>query len=52
MEHLDKSAMAEHSINLRHHIQLRNTSILSTIPSYMNCIFREAIEIRSSISII
>jgi hypothetical protein len=52
LDHLDRSAMAEHSINLGHHIQLRNTSIPSAIPSYINSIFREAIEIRSSISII
>jgi hypothetical protein len=28
LEHLDKPTMAEHSINLGHHIQLHNTSIL------------------------
>jgi hypothetical protein len=32
LEHLDKSAVAEHSINLGHRIQLHNTSILTTKP--------------------
>jgi hypothetical protein len=37
--------MAEHNINLGHHIQLHHTTILSTRPGYMNHIIREAIEI-------
>jgi hypothetical protein len=45
LEHPDKSAVAEHSINLGHHIQLQNTTILSTKPRYKDRIIREAIEI-------
>jgi hypothetical protein len=45
LEHLDKSAVAEHSINLGHHVQLQNTTILSTKPRYMDRIIREAIEV-------
>jgi hypothetical protein len=45
LEHPDKSAVAEHSINLGHHIQLQNTTILSTKPRYMDRIIKEAIEI-------
>jgi hypothetical protein len=44
-EHPNKSAMAEHSINLGHHIQLQNTTTISTKPRYMDRIIREAIEI-------
>jgi hypothetical protein len=45
LEHPDTSAVAEHSINLGHHIQLQNTIILSTKPRYKDRIIREAIEI-------
>jgi hypothetical protein len=38
--------MGEQSINLRHCIQVHNTSILSTKLRYMDCIIREATEIR------
>jgi hypothetical protein len=31
LEHLDMSAMAEHSINLGHHIQLYNTSVIREV---------------------
>jgi hypothetical protein len=41
----DKSALAEHSINLGHRIQFHNTSILATKNQYMDPIVREAIEI-------
>jgi hypothetical protein len=37
--------MAGHSIKLGHCIQLQNTVIISTKPTFMGCIFREAIEI-------
>jgi hypothetical protein len=45
LEHPDRSAVAEHSINLRHRIQLQNTTILSTTLRYMDRIIREAIQI-------
>jgi hypothetical protein len=37
--------MAKHSINLGHHIQLQNITILSTMSRYLNQMIREAIEI-------
>jgi hypothetical protein len=45
LEHPDKSAMAEHSVNLGHHIQFHNTSILASKTRYMDRIVRGAIEI-------
>jgi hypothetical protein len=45
LEHPDKSAVAEHSIELGHRIELQNTSILATKTRYMDRIIREAIEI-------
>jgi hypothetical protein len=36
LEHPDKSAVAEHSINLGLRIQLQNTTTLSTNPRYMD----------------
>jgi hypothetical protein len=42
-EDLDESALAEHTINLGHRIQLQNTTILSTKPKYMHRTIREAI---------
>jgi hypothetical protein len=47
LQHPDKSAVAEHSINLDHRIQLQNTTILSTKSRYMNRMIRETIEIES-----
>jgi hypothetical protein len=45
LEHLDKSAIAEYSINQGHHIQFHNSSILATKTRYMDRIVREAIVI-------
>jgi hypothetical protein len=44
LEHLDKSAIAEHSINKEHRIQFHNSSILATNTRYMDHIVREATE--------
>jgi hypothetical protein len=46
MYHLDKSAMAEHSINLDHHIQFPDTMILAMRFTSMECIIIEATEIK------
>jgi hypothetical protein len=43
LEHPEKSAIAEHSINLGHHIQLRNNSILAK-SRYMEQIIGELIQ--------
>jgi hypothetical protein len=50
LEQPEKSAMLEHSNNLRHHIQEHNTSILSTKPRYMMRNIRKAtkVEYRSN----
>jgi hypothetical protein len=45
LEHPDKSAVDEHSINQGHRIQVHNSSILATKNRYMGHIVREAIEI-------
>jgi hypothetical protein len=45
LEHLDKSAIAEHGINQGHRIQIHNFSILATITRYMDRIVMEAFEI-------
>jgi hypothetical protein len=45
LENTDKSAMAEHRVNLGHHIQFHNTPILATKTQYMNRNVRDAIEI-------
>jgi hypothetical protein len=45
LEHPDKSAVAEHSIDHGHHIQFHNSSILATKTRYMDCIVMEVIEI-------
>jgi hypothetical protein len=41
----DKSAVAEHSIELDHRIQFRNTAILTSKSHYLDRIIMEAIEI-------
>jgi hypothetical protein len=45
LKHPDKSAVAEHSIDLEHCIQFHNTSILATKTRYTDHIVREATEI-------
>jgi hypothetical protein len=45
LQHPDKSAIAEHSINLDHRIQIQKTTILSTKSRYMDRMIRQAIEI-------
>jgi hypothetical protein len=45
LDHPDKSAVAEHSIDRGHCIQFHNASILTTKTRYMDCIVREAIQI-------
>jgi hypothetical protein len=45
LEHLDKSAVAEHSIDLEHLTEFHCASILAMKTKYMGRIVREAIEI-------
>jgi hypothetical protein len=45
LDHPDKSAVAEHSIDQGHPIQFHDASILATKSRYMDRIVREAIEI-------
>jgi hypothetical protein len=45
LEHPDKSAVAEQSVDLGHRIQFHNTSILATETRYMDRIVKEAIVI-------
>jgi hypothetical protein len=45
LEHPDKSAIAEHSINQRHRIQFHNSSILASKTRYIDHTVREAIVI-------
>jgi hypothetical protein len=44
LEHPEKSAVAEHSVDLGHRILFHSTSILATKTRYMDRIVREAIE--------
>jgi hypothetical protein len=43
MLELDKAAMTEHSISLVHHIQLQNTSTLSTTSTHTDFIINETV---------
>jgi hypothetical protein len=45
LQHPDKSAIYEHSIDQGHHIQFHNSSILAMKTRYMDRIVREAIKI-------
>jgi hypothetical protein len=45
LEHPKKPAIAEHSTNLGHQIQLHNTNILANKPRYMDWIIREVIQL-------
>jgi hypothetical protein len=45
LEHPEKSALAEHSVDFGPHIEFHNTSVLATKTQYMDHIVREAIEI-------
>jgi hypothetical protein len=45
LEHVDKSALAEHNIDYGHRIQFHNSSILASKIRYMERIVREAIDI-------
>jgi hypothetical protein len=45
LEHPDKSAVAEHSINLGHNIKLQNTCTLIAKTTYMDRVIRDASEI-------
>jgi hypothetical protein len=44
LEHPDRSALAEHIINLGHHIQLQDTTILCTESIYIEWMIRETTE--------
>jgi hypothetical protein len=44
--HLEKSAMTEHIINLGHHIQCHDFSILAKQSGHMECLIREVTEIK------
>jgi len=45
LHHPEKSTLAEHSINLAHHIQFNYTTSLAKKFRRMECLIREAIEI-------
>jgi hypothetical protein len=45
LEHPDKLALAEHSIDQGHHIHFHICTILAVKSRYMDCIVRETIEV-------
>jgi hypothetical protein len=51
LEHPDKSAVAEYSIDYGHRIQFHNSFILATKTKYMDRTVREAIELNSTLTI-
>ncbi|XP_033609733.1 uncharacterized protein LOC117282788 [Cryptotermes secundus] len=46
LEHLDKSAVAEHSIDLDHRIEFHKTAIITSKSRYLDRIILEAVEIK------
>jgi hypothetical protein len=42
----DKSAVAEHNTNTGHRIDFSSTSVLGKTASYVDCLIKEAVEIR------
>jgi hypothetical protein len=46
LDQLEKSAVAEHSINTRYQINFNNVSVLDRASGYMNRLIKEAIQIR------
>jgi len=46
LDQLEKSAVAEHSINTGHQIDFNNISVLDRASGYMDCLIKEAIQIR------
>jgi hypothetical protein len=51
LDHPDKSAAAEHSIDQGHRIQFHNSSILAAKARYMDRIVREAIETELTLTV-
>jgi hypothetical protein len=46
LDQLEKSVVAEHSINTRHQIDFNIISVLDRASGYMDCLVKEAIQIR------
>jgi hypothetical protein len=51
LEHPDKSAVAEHTIEQGYRFQFLNDSILATKTRYMDLIFREVIGLNSTLTV-